>query len=89
MTTPQFDNIVISKNNWNRIIAEHEITQVSETPLAFVGTKVITSKWMPDNIMILRLGETIVAVVRFKELPTVTVLEDGRVLVEWPKELQS
>lgn len=61
---PFFDNIVISQKVWSGVVEKAEPSDLSDEKSALFGIKVIVSKWMPDDTMLLRQGETIVGIVK-------------------------
>ena len=56
-----FDSIVLSENAWAGMVDKLEFT---ETKSVYFGYKIIVCKFVPDNIMLLRQGGKVVAIVR-------------------------
>lgn len=65
MNIPNFDNVVLSESTWAGM---KEIMQPSNKPPSlFGGVNVVTSKFMPDKMAVLRQGEKVVAIVNIGE----------------------
>lgn len=62
MNTPNFDNVILSKSAWDDM---KDKIQIADQPLSlFGGVKIVTSNFVPENMMLLRQGDKVVAIVQ-------------------------
>lgn len=62
MDTPNFDNVILSKSAWDGM---KDKIQIANAPLSLFGSvKIVTSDFVPENMMILRQGDKVVTIVK-------------------------
>lgn len=70
MNTPNFDNVILSQSAWDDM---KDKIQIADQPLSlFGGVKIVISNFVPKNMMILRQGDKVVAIVQSEaqQIPT-------------------
>lgn len=64
MNTPNFDNVILSTSAWDGM----KDKKIADQPLSlFGGVKIVTSNFVPENVMLLRQGDKVVAIVNVGE----------------------